>query len=73
MSADDYRRSKEARGFRRPGGRRAQRAYFDALRDLAIPALGFSPVIRVDALDDNGAAAYRRRRDQIRSLLGVTA
>jgi hypothetical protein len=70
-AADRYRAAKEARGFRRDGGRRAQRAYFDAIRDLAIPALGFAPVIRVPALDDDGAGAYRRVRQPLRALLGL--
>ena len=69
--SDRYRSAKEARGFRRPGGRRAQRAYFDAVRDLAMPALGFAPVVRIPVFDDDGAAAYQRERLTLRGLLGL--
>lgn len=44
--ADAYYRSKEAADFPFAGGRTAQRAYLDAVRDLLAPALGFT-VIRV--------------------------
>jgi hypothetical protein len=37
--SDKYRRTKEARGFG-ANGRQRQRAYYDALRDLATPAMG---------------------------------
>jgi hypothetical protein len=39
LKSDNYRRPKEARGFG-IGGRQRQRAYYDALRDLATPATG---------------------------------
>lgn len=68
--ADRYRRSKEARGFRRDGGRRAQRAYFDAVRDIAIPALGFAPVIRVPIVDSiDGRSAFTRASSDIKRRL----
>jgi hypothetical protein len=67
--ADGYRFAKPARGFRRTGGRRAQRAYLDAVRDLALPALGYAPVLRVPVLDGDGAAAYRRARERLRAVL----
>jgi hypothetical protein len=38
--ADNYRAAKPAVDFPHPGGRRAQRAYFDALRDLVGPSFG---------------------------------
>lgn len=66
--ADKYRASKEATGFG-PGGRRRQRAYYDALRDLAIPAMGHPAVIRVPILDGNGAGAYLRYRELILAAL----
>lgn len=69
--ADGYRAAKEARGFRRVGGRRAQRAYFDAVRDLALPVVGCAPVVRVPATDDDGAAAYERVRTRLRATLGL--
>lgn len=66
--SDRYRATKGAIGFG-PGGRQRQRAYYDALRDLAAPACGRPPVIRVPVLDGDGAGAYRRERDRIRHLL----
>lgn len=70
-SADRYRAAKPARGFRRAGGRRAQRAYFDALRDLALPELGCRPVVRAPAIDGDGVAAYRRVRPLLQRAVGV--
>jgi hypothetical protein len=37
--SDGYYRTKSARGFG-VGGRQKQRAYYDALRDIATPAMG---------------------------------
>lgn len=65
--SDKYRASKDARGFG-PGGRVRQRAYHDALRDLAAPAMGHPPVVRVAAPDRDGEAAYMRVRDQLATL-----
>ena len=45
------------------GGVQRERAYHDALFDLATPVMGHPPLIRVAALDGDGAAAYRRVRD----------
>ncbi|BBZ06863.1 hypothetical protein MDOR_10320 [Mycolicibacterium doricum] len=59
--SDNYFRSKEARGFG-VGGRQRQRAYYDALRDLATPAMGRPPLIRIDAADRDPVDAYRRYR-----------
>ena len=67
--ADRYRATKEARGFRWPGGRRAQRAYFDAVRDLALPALGYQSVVRIPAIDGDGRAAYAAHRVAIRRAI----
>jgi hypothetical protein len=47
------------------GGRQRERAYHDALRDLATPAMGHPPVIRIAAVDGDGAAAYSRHRDAL--------
>lgn len=66
--ADRYRAAKDATGFG-PGGRQRQRAYNDALRDLAIPAMGHPPIIRVVILDNDGAAAYLRYREVINQAL----
>ena len=52
------------------GGVQRERAYHDALRDLATPAMGHPPLIRIAATDGDGAAAYRRRRDSLRALAG---
>lgn len=65
--SDRYRASKAAVGFG-AGGRQRQRAYHDALRDLAVPAMGHPPVVRVPAPDRDGLAAYERVRDQLLAL-----
>jgi hypothetical protein len=44
------------------GGIGRERAYRDALLDLAVPAMGHPPVIRIAAIDGDGAAAYARHR-----------
>lgn len=46
--ADKYRAAKPASGFEFPGGRRAQRAYLDTVRDLLGPVYGVR-VIRIPA------------------------
>jgi hypothetical protein len=55
------------------GGLARERAYHDALRDLATPAMGHPPVIRIATLDDEegGAAAYRRHRAGLLGLLSA--
>jgi hypothetical protein len=50
------------------GGRQRERAYHDALRDLATPAMGHPPVIRIAAVDGDGAAAYARHREALLAL-----
>lgn len=67
--SDGYFRTKAARGFG-TGGRQKQRAYYDALRDLAAPAMGRPATIRVEAADRDGRAAYRRMRDRLLAALG---
>jgi hypothetical protein len=52
------------------GGVQRERAYHDALRDLATPAMGHPPLIRIAATDGDGAAAYGRHRDSLRTLAG---
>ena len=44
------------------GGVLRERAYHDALRDLAVPAMGHPPLIRIEAVDGDGTAAYLRHR-----------
>jgi hypothetical protein len=53
------------------GGRQRERAYHDALRDLATPAMGHPPVVRIAAVDGDGAAAYRRDRAALLALSGA--
>jgi hypothetical protein len=52
------------------GGLPRERAYHDALRDLATPAMGHPPLVRIAAVDGDGAAAYQRHRA---SLLALSA
>ncbi len=50
------------------GGVLRERAYNDALRDLATPAMGHPPLIRIAAADGDGAAAYARHRRMLAAL-----
>ena len=50
------------------GGVQRERAYHDALRDLAVVAMGHPPVVRIVALDGDGAAAYDRHRAALLAL-----
>lgn len=54
--ADAYRRAKTAVDFPSGGGRTAQRAYFDAVRDMIAPRFGYQ-VVRVPAVDHDPRAA----------------
>jgi hypothetical protein len=67
-SSDALARGLPAKGFGF-GGVPKERAYHDALRDLATPAMGHPPLIRIAALDGDGFAAYGRHRDAL--LRGV--
>lgn len=51
------------------GGVGRERAYHDALRDLATPAMGHPPLVRI-AVDggEGGAAAYVRHREALAGL-----
>jgi hypothetical protein len=51
------------------GGAPRERAYRDALLDLAAPAMGHPPVVRIAALDGDGAATYRASRDALHRRL----
>ncbi len=66
---DGLARGLAAKGFGF-GGVQRERAYHDALRDLATPAMGHPPVIRIPAVDGDGAAAYDRCRASLETLLG---
>jgi hypothetical protein len=71
---DGLARGLPAKGFGF-GGVQRERAYHDALFDLATPAMHHPPVIRIAAVDGDGTAAYgtaayRRHRASLLSLLG---
>jgi hypothetical protein len=50
------------------GGMARERAYHDALRDLAAPAMGLPPLVRIAAVDGDGDAAYMRARERLLPL-----
>lgn len=64
---DGLARGLAAKGFGF-GGVQRERAYHDALRDLATPAMGHPPLVRIAAVDGDGAAAYRRHRVSLLAL-----
>jgi hypothetical protein len=61
-STDGLQRGLAAKAFGF-GGVPRERAYNDSLLDLTTPAIGHPPVIRVAAVDGDGAAAYGRCRE----------
>ena len=68
-TTDGFERGLAAKGFGF-GGMQRERAYHDALRDLATPAMGHPPLVRIAAVDGDGAAAYRRNRASLLTLRG---
>jgi hypothetical protein len=68
-STDALSRGLPAKGFGF-GGVPRERAYRDALLDLAAPAMGHPPVVRIAAVDGDGVAAYRRNRALLAALRG---
>ncbi|MEK6328684.1 MAG: hypothetical protein AABM66_14340 [Actinomycetota bacterium] len=64
---DGLSRGLAAKGFGF-GGVQRERAYNDALRDLAVVAMGHPPLVRIVALDGDGAAAYHRHRASLLAL-----
>jgi hypothetical protein len=66
-TSDGLSRGLPAKGFGF-GGVQRERAYHDALRDLATPAMGHPPLVRIAAVDGDGAAAYARQRDALLRL-----
>ena len=66
-STDGLARGLAAKGFGF-GGVQRERAYYDALLDLAAPAMGHPAVVRIAAVDGDGAAAYRRHRASLLAL-----
>lgn len=65
---DGLARGMPAKGFGF-GGVQRERAYHDALFDLAAPAMGLPPIVRIAAVDGDGAAAYRSHRASLLRLL----
>jgi hypothetical protein len=65
--SDALARGLPAKGFGF-GGVQRERAYRDALFDLATPAMGHPPLVRIAAADGDGVAAYRRHRAAILAL-----
>lgn len=53
------------------GGVQRERAYNDALRDLAVLAMGHPPLVRIAAVDEDGASAYHRHRATLATRLSV--
>ena len=68
--SDRLARGLAAKGFGF-GGTQRERAYHDALRDLAVPAMGHPPVVRIAAVDGDGPAAYARHREALLALKGA--
>jgi hypothetical protein len=68
--SDNLNRAFAAKGFG-IGGRQRERAYRDSLLDLGAPAMGLPPVVRIVALDGDGAAAYAQERERLQKLLGA--
>jgi hypothetical protein len=64
---DGLSRGLAARGFGF-GGMPRERAYHDALEDLAAVAMGYPPPVRIAAVDGDGAAAYDRHRESLLAL-----
>jgi hypothetical protein len=52
-------------------GLQPERAYQDAVRDLATWVMGFPPLIRVPAIDGDGAAAYERAKEALLARTGA--
>lgn len=55
-----------SKDFPRPGGRQAQRAYNDALRDFLAPTFTGLPVVRIPAPERSPSAAMARLRQVLR-------
>lgn len=66
--SDGVARGLAAKGFGF-GGVQRERAYHDALFDLATPAMGHPPLVRIAVLAGDGAAAYRLQRASLAARL----
>ena len=53
-----------------PRSRGRQRAFYDALKDLAIPATGMPPVIRIPVPDRDVETAWKSSRDRVFAAMG---
>ena len=65
--SDALARGLPAKGFGF-GGVPRERAYHDALRDLATPAMGHPPLVRIAVTDGDGAGAFLRSREALGAL-----
>ncbi len=70
QTADRYRADKTAADFPRLGGRRAQRAFLDAVRELLAPYLTGRPVLRVAAPECDARLAFARVERRLREAAG---
>ncbi|MDP9286362.1 MAG: hypothetical protein M3P41_15605, partial [Actinomycetota bacterium] len=68
-TTDSLARGLPAKGFGF-GGLPRERAYRDALLDLAAPAMGHPPVVRIAAVDGDGQRAYGHHRASLLALVG---
>jgi len=50
-------------------GLQHERAYHDAVRDIAAWVMGYPPLVRVAAVDGDGLAAYERAKDDLHRRL----
>lgn len=51
-------------------GMQNERAYHDAVRDIAVWVMGLPPLFRVPAIDEDGAATYERSKAKLAKRLG---
>jgi hypothetical protein len=51
-------------------GLQNERAYYDAIRDIASWVMGFPPLFRIPAIDEDGNAAYERTKDELAKRVG---
>ena len=68
-TTDDLARGLAAKGFGF-GGVQRERAYHDALLDLAAPAMGRPPVVRIAAVGRRRSGGLARHRDPLLTLRG---
>jgi hypothetical protein len=50
-------------------GLQNERAYHDAVRDIASWVMGYPPLVRIPAIDGDGVAAYKSARDELHRRL----